>query len=138
MANPLARVMMDQMSKKSGKIKPKSYTAEVENKRNLDAREEAIITGIIHNSEDIQQGSSPTSTSNFRGKRIKLEDIATKDSKSKSEKDETSSKHQYESVEKESRSNVKDPYNKGVVNTSVIPNPGKGVSTVSLKSLGKK
>ncbi len=138
MANPLARVMMDQMSKKSGKIKSNTYDEQLESRRNLDEREEAILSGLIHHSDENPQATSFAKTSNHRGKRMKLEDIAAGNSSTGSQISETPSTNHKKSVETKSRGAVKDPYGKGSVRTSVVANPGKGVSSVSLQSLGKR
>ena len=137
MANPLARVMMDQMSKKNKSIKTNTCSDTPERERNLDAREEEMISGLIHGSRGNLEVANGKSSSDARGKKVKLEDLVKKSSEKAEEPQEKPSKPEKHSRAKEKTSPVKDPYNKGGVKTSVIAKPGKDVVPVGLKSLGK-
>ncbi len=128
MANPLARVVMDQMSKKNGTAKTHTCSGDHEGKRNLDAGEEKLISGVIHGSRQRPKaatGGNPSS--NHRGNKVSLKDLVEK----------PPSKSREPSGPPPETGAVKDPYHRGGVKTSVIANPGKGVSSVALKSLGK-
>jgi hypothetical protein len=140
MANPLARVMMDQMSRKNGKIKT-SYTAESLGKvSNLDSKEEAILSRVIHKNQIIREGTKEKRTSDYQGKKVELQDLvrntSAKEHNSEKKASQADNKKNNVAVTNEIHK-VKNPYNKTEVRSSVIANPGKGVSAVSLQSLGK-
>jgi hypothetical protein len=140
MANPLARVMMDQMSRKNGKIKT-GYTSEsLEKVSNLDSKEEAIISKVIHKKQRPSEGADEKSTSNYQGKKVELQDLVRNTSANEHNRDKKASQAK-NAKHNETESNiihkVKNPYNKTEVRSSVIANPAKGISAVSLQSLGK-
>jgi len=137
MANPLARVMMDQMSKKNGTVKRNNDAGIVETKKNLDEREEAIISSVIHRNHQSLDASNTSMPRAFQGKKVQLEDLVKNTSDQESNKIEKPLQQRSNKTEKNEDQQVKNPYNKGSVISSVVANPGKGVSAVSLKSLGK-
>ncbi len=137
MANPLARVMMDQMSKKNGKIKAENCGEPVERLSNLGKREEAIISKVIHKTQGTMEMGRSSDKGNYRGKKVQLQDLVKNTSVKEDQGAEASRKNEKHRIEKNTEHQVKNPYQKKEVKTSVIPNPGKGVSAVSLKSLGK-
>ncbi len=137
MANPLARVMMDQMSKKSGIIKTEDPSESLESVSNINTREEAIITSVIHNTHKTLDGTTTSAAANYQGKKMQLQDLVKNTSEKEEERIEKPLQNRKNEIEKDPNQPVKNPYNKGEVKSSVVANPGKGVSAVSLKSLGK-
>lgn len=137
MANPLARVMMDQMSKKNGQVKTENPSEPMERLSNLNPREEGILTKVIHNSHRPVEATKDSGKTGFRGQRVQLQDLVKNTSDNVSESSEKPRKQDEKEMEKNKDQKVKNPYKKVAVTSSVVANPGKGVSAVSLKSLGK-
>ncbi len=137
MANPLARVMMDQMSKKNGKINAENCGEPMERLSNLGKREEAIISSVIHKTQGTMEVGKPSGKPNFQGKKVQLQDLVKNTSVTENQGMETSRQNENPRLEKHRDHQVKNPYQKKEVKASVVANPGKGVSAVSLKSLGK-
>ena len=137
MANPLARVMMDQMSKKSGKLTGNNHSRIVETKRNLDQQEEAMISGVIHRNQKRSDAANTSMPRAFQGRKVQLGDLVSNTSHKESMNTEKPLEKRKNKTEPKEEQPVKNPYKKAAVTSSVVANPGKGVSAVSLKSLGK-
>lgn len=137
MANPLARVMMDQMSKKSGKLTKNNDSRIVETKTNLDQQEEAMISGVIHRNQKTSDATNTSMPRAFQGRKVQLGDLVNNTSHTESMNTEKPLEKRKSKTEPKEEQPVKNPYKKATVTSSVVANPGKGVSAVSLKSLGK-
>lgn len=138
MANPLARVVMDQMSRKHRDKSTNTGSNPVEETRNLDTEEERMIAGVIHGSrKKPETGTSRESAGKHRGKKVALEDLVKEPTSKEYPTSQESPEENRPSGTKNKASEVKNPYHKGGVKSSVIANPGKDVSSVALKSLGK-
>lgn len=137
MANPLARVMMDQMSKKNGKLKRNTDSIRMETKTNLDQKEEAMISSVIHSNNKTMDTTNASSAPVFKGKKVQLQDLVKNTSEKESKSMEKPMQQSKNEIEKNEDQQVKNPYEKAAVTSSVVANPGKGVSAISLKALGK-
>ena len=130
MANPLARAMMDRMSKKNGKEKTNNYGQTPERLSNLGKQEEALLSGVIRKTVGTPEVVGSSGKSNHQGKNVQLQDLVKNTSGAEE-------KSREKSLKGDNNQGVKNPYQPVEVKTSVIANPGKGVAAVSLKSLGK-